>query len=439
MLALITFGAAGQGPDYNRMTLDLQVGVNNPVSPMSAGYDSPTMGFLTANIGGRYMLNAKGGIKLGLGYNRFSAKSGSLDFTTNYMRGSLEGVINLANILQFSQWTDRIGLLFHTGLGYSGMKSEDVEGKDRMLHATMGLAPQLRLSPRWALELDASVFAHSYQSRSYDFRQANYNRGVDGFLYNLTLGMQYHLGKKNVHADWVPAPDLTAEMAASKQRIAELEEKLRDDDRDGVANYLDEEPDTPEGMAVNTKGQTITQGKLTGDADGDGVPDESDICPGIKGKAELKGCPDTDNDGIADHLDRCPEVAGVASNAGCPGISGSDRYGAEKALNGIQFETGKDAITAAWYPVLEDVVRTMKENPACKLEITGHTDNQGPSEMNKELAERRASSVKNYFVEKGIDRSRIATMGKGDCDPVADNGSAEGRAKNRRVEFILRF
>ena len=81
----------------------------------------------------------------------------------------------------------------------------------------------------------------------------------------------------------------------------------------------------------------------------------------------------------------------------------------------------------------------MKENPSYKLSINGHTDNVGNAEKNQKLSEDRAAAVKAYLESKGVDASRLSSAGFGQDQPVADNKTKAGRAKNRRVEFKVRF
>jgi outer membrane protein OmpA-like peptidoglycan-associated protein len=80
----------------------------------------------------------------------------------------------------------------------------------------------------------------------------------------------------------------------------------------------------------------------------------------------------------------------------------------------------------------------MRNRSAVNYEIGGHTDNQGNSIANQRLSEARAKAVYNFLVKKGISASRLSFVGYGDTNPVADNGSAAGRSKNRRVQFSIR-
>lgn len=82
------------------------------------------------------------------------------------------------------------------------------------------------------------------------------------------------------------------------------------------------------------------------------------------------------------------------------------------------------------------IVKVMRNNPGLKFEIDGHTDNSGQSTHNLTLSQQRAASVKKQLVSMGIDASRLTTKGFGDTKPIADNNTPEGRANNRRVEFV---
>ncbi len=208
-----------------------------------------------------------------------------------------------------------------------------------------------------------------------------------------------------------------------------------DSDNDGVDDNRDRCPNTPEGVNVDANGCPV-------DSDNDGVPDYLDNCPDTpsSAKADASGCPlDTDNDGIPDYMDHCPEVAGVASNNGCPEVKQEVKQVFREALNGIQFETGKSKIKKASYPILDNIVKIMKDNPAYKLFIKGHTDNDGNAAQNLKLSQDRASEVLKYLKGKGVDESRMHSEGYGDTQPVVPNNSAANKAKNRRVEFEVEF
>jgi outer membrane protein OmpA-like peptidoglycan-associated protein len=118
-----------------------------------------------------------------------------------------------------------------------------------------------------------------------------------------------------------------------------------------------------------------------------------------------------------------------------PVVSEETRKIFEEALQGVQFETGKDVIKPESFPILNQVVKVMNDNPSYRLEINGHTDNQGKPAMNMDLSNKRAIAVRNYLADKGIKTNRLKPQGFGETKPIADNTTPEGRAKNRRVEF----
>ncbi|HUI30327.1 MAG TPA: OmpA family protein [Candidatus Acidoferrales bacterium] len=105
------------------------------------------------------------------------------------------------------------------------------------------------------------------------------------------------------------------------------------------------------------------------------------------------------------------------------------------ALN-ILFDTGKSTIKPESQSIVDEIYKTLNENPGLKVSIEGHTDNVGDPALNKKLSEDRASAVMNALIAKGIDKSRLLSAGWGDTKPIADNSTDDGRAKNRRVEIV---
>jgi outer membrane protein OmpA-like peptidoglycan-associated protein len=106
-------------------------------------------------------------------------------------------------------------------------------------------------------------------------------------------------------------------------------------------------------------------------------------------------------------------------------------------LQGITFRVGTVELEPASLPVLDDAARILLENPALRVRITGHTDSLWVPEANLVLSKRRAEAVRDYLVSKGIDRSRLEATGRGETQPIQDNGTREGRAANRRIEFTI--
>ena len=197
---------------------------------------------------------------------------------------------------------------------------------------------------------------------------------------------------------------------------------IPDTDRDGINDEQDKCPTVP--------GLAKYNGCPIPDTDGDGINDEEDKCPTVAGIARYNGCPipDTDGDGINDEEDRCKTIPGVRENGGCPKID-------FKAEN-IQFATGTANLTPVAKAELNKLVTILsRDYPNVRVGIEGHTDNVGKAESNQLLSDKRAAAVKTYLVSKKIDASRLDAAGFGQTQPIADNTTAEGRARNRRVAF----
>jgi OOP family OmpA-OmpF porin len=104
--------------------------------------------------------------------------------------------------------------------------------------------------------------------------------------------------------------------------------------------------------------------------------------------------------------------------------------------HGINFEVDKARIKPESMGTLNMIVQVMKDNPDIKFEVDGHTDNSGTPSHNLALSQQRANAVKNQLRNMGIDESRLTAKGFGDTKPVDNNATLEGKANNRRVEFV---
>lgn len=102
----------------------------------------------------------------------------------------------------------------------------------------------------------------------------------------------------------------------------------------------------------------------------------------------------------------------------------------------VQFDTDQANILPASKPQLEQVVTLLNENTGLHLSINGHTDNTGDAQHNLQLSQRRAAAVRDFIITAGIDEKRLESRGFGDTQPIADNTSEEGKARNRRVELV---
>jgi outer membrane protein OmpA-like peptidoglycan-associated protein/opacity protein-like surface antigen len=106
-------------------------------------------------------------------------------------------------------------------------------------------------------------------------------------------------------------------------------------------------------------------------------------------------------------------------------------------MGDVLFDAGKSNLRPQAREALAKLSGVVLNYPSLRLTIEGHTDNTGSAEINQTISERRANAVRNYLVQQGLDASSLSAQGLGTSNPVADNGTAEGRQKNRRVEIIV--
>tara|TARA_R110000822_G_scaffold244860_8_gene373526 strand:+ start:11367 stop:12503 length:1137 start_codon:yes stop_codon:yes gene_type:complete len=179
------------------------------------------------------------------------------------------------------------------------------------------------------------------------------------------------------------------------------------------------------------------------DSDGDGVPDDRDLCPGTPAGSAVdsRGCPsDSDGDGVPDYLDKCPNTAvGVTVDKdGCPVETDSPA----RTFENVNFEFDRSDLTEYARGILDSASQVINSLTSSHsnlvVQIDGHTDAIGSPGYNMALSERRANSVKQYLVRKGVDANRIRTQAYGLTKPIATNDTDAGRALNRRAEVRTR-
>lgn len=208
-----------------------------------------------------------------------------------------------------------------------------------------------------------------------------------------------------------------------------------DGDADSVYDGLDRCPRTPRGARVDSRG-------CPADGDGDGVYDGLDRCPRTPAGAEVdnRGCVlDSDGDGVRNDIDACPDTpedTRIVDARGCARTAPLFEEGrTELVLKGVEFETNRAMLTADSRAVLDRIALSLRDHPTVRVEIGGHTDSTGRDEYNLQLSARRAEAVRAYLVRQGVGPDRLVARGYGETRPIADNATAEGRSRNRRVEL----
>ena len=214
------------GNDYNKWSIELAGGFNKPQRPMSDNYYTARVSPFTADLGVRYMMNNKFGLKADFGYNSFTDHGNSLNFDSKYYRVDLQGVANLGRIMNFETWTKTIGLLGHAGIGVAQLENEDLHVKDRMGNFIAGFTGQIRLSNRIALTGDVTTIVNAFQDNTFDGAGLTNSRGLSGLVFNGTVGLQVYLGKNAKHADWTVISE-NVDLTAYDNKLAELEAQIK--------------------------------------------------------------------------------------------------------------------------------------------------------------------------------------------------------------------
>ena len=214
----------------------------------------------------------------------------------------------------------------------------------------------------------------------------------------------------------------------------------QDVDGDGIPDARDLCVLEPEDL----DGRLDADGCPDPDDDLDGVADGSDRCPtdpeDRDGYLDEDGCPDGDDDqdGVVDGDDDCPDEPGTAAERGCPRVYQAVQVTRThvRITQQVHFATNRAVILPDSFTLLNTVEQVLRDYPEISLEVQGHTDDRGSDRHNLRLSQQRADAVKDYLLRQGIDGTRLISRGYGETQPMESNRTPEGRAQNRRVEFV---
>jgi len=405
LVALIPTLMVAQETDYNKWSISIDAGANKFFRTINPGYSSETPGFVTVNAGLRYMINPKVGFMGDVGFSNLKNGDSSRDFDNQYYRGSLQLVTNLTNILDVrNTWWKNAGVLFHFGAGISANNVERPQGdtRDFLGNLIIGITPQLKLSERISLKGDFSMLGHLSQDLGWEGRPIN-TGFIDGGLLTTTLGIEIALGKKGKHADWIDLGINRKEIEELKEKIANIETDLIDSDQDGVADYLDREPNTVAGVTVNTKGITVDNNR-------NGIPDEFETA-----------------------LDRKYAIAGNE-----PVVATYDDAIKKLLTDGyinVYFNTASATPTVYSTDAVNYLINYLNNNPSTSGELVGFADKRGSNSYNTTLSTKRAKTVYDLLIESGISASRLTYKGNGE-EPSGD--SKTSLQLRRKVTFKLK-
>ena len=338
--------------------------------------------------------------------------------------------------------------------------NELVIAKDTDEMGYLGLGAKYRVENGWGLRIDARAIAVPSSKTNEAGTESDTAPVLDmEFLLSVYKEFGRTEPEKKVEEEVVEQPppvddaDGDGILDAADQCVNEPEDADgfmdddgcpdNDNDNDGVADAADDcdsEPEDPDGFQDD-------DGCPDPDNDGDGLADGSDQCPtdaeDVDAFKDDDGCPDPDNDGdgVLDAADQCPDKQetknGYQDSDGCEDEVPKAIKKFTGVIKGINFETDSDIIKKTSFKTLDAAVKVLAEYGDLRMEIQGHTDDVGDRDHNMDLSQRRAESVKNYFVGKGIDEGRLVAKGYGPDAPLVNKKTKAARAKNRRVEFKL--
>lgn len=378
-----------------------------------------------------------------------TSKGGSRDFDMTYFSGALLGVFSF-NSFRFDKNVKKTNYYALIGGGadyftttFANEENRGTLDYDIAPHMTAGAGVSFRLSPKVniGIEHQASLL---FGKRADLLDGSELEDGVRtpfrDVLNYTSIRINFNLGNPSSHSEplyWInPLDKVFDDIASVKKRQDEI---LLDTDSDGIIDALDQEPDTPAGATVDTKGRTL-------DSDKDGVPDYKDLEPYFPPRAgevvNEEGVVTNPNssrggvseDKVQDMIDQAFEQRGISTGGGTSG--GSNTGGgsvAEWFLPMIHFGTDSKNIKYSDYGTLASIGQMMKGNPNVRLVVTGYTDQTGKESYNEALSYERAKAVIDHLVSKqGIGRGRLILQWGGKTAAIVPMTASY---MNRRVQF----
>jgi OOP family OmpA-OmpF porin len=410
--------------NYNSWSLSAYVG---PSSIYTGNLLTDASGFkfgIDAQLGVTKWFNHSFGVEglLQLGKTKQTKGIPNTKGNTEYIGFALNGVVNLNSIFRRADLAGprKWNVYAYTGLGLMDFTSEvtntltntTTEYKNDDLARSLYVQTGAILSRKINNNFDISLRANFLLSGKdlFDGVPSTSFAASEERLITGSIGVTYHFGNKEklVWSDPLEfrLKNVLSELEALKDNKQVLD--VNDDDKDGVINEFDKEPNTLVNAIVDGAGRAL----------------------------------DTDNDGVANGIDKCPSAKGEISNGGCP-TKKTQEKDLEKLnfeLKSIKFDKDKAVIKAQYFSILDNAVSVMKKYSKEKFMITGYTDCRGDVSLNQGLSEKRANAVKLYLLDKGIAVSQIFSYGKGENAPISSCVTCSSCSKdelyeNRRVEI----
>jgi OOP family OmpA-OmpF porin len=397
--------------DFNRWSVELNIGDNKPIRPFSSGYYTANSdkyvnisNIKHFDIGTRYMFNTLFGLKVDFAFDEIknNSNTASLPFDCTVYRVGLQSVYNLGNLLKFNTFSNRFGLLTHLGIQaslnkYVNYSSDPTyigpdpppseEGPNLSKINTgfiIGLTPQYRVTDKFSVSGDFSVINNLKQNYNWNGDYNSTDNNLTGLLYTASIGFTFYIGHNTKHADWYAEKDKLIDLAghddAARERIEKIEKMLEDTDRDGVPDYIDQENNTPSGIAVDSRGKFIDLNK-------NGVPDELErkTRDGKDGES-IKG---KDGDGTLTQVEFLKTLS-------------------KEGYINIFFDVNADYPNSGSTNNVYLIVKYLKNNPDATARLIGYADLTGKEDANRDLSFRRAKKLYDFIVASGVNPQRVS-------------------------------
>jgi OOP family OmpA-OmpF porin len=418
----------------NNWIIEGSVGHIKGIKPYSEGYfSSKTNGYfgqLKPNsfaLGARYIMSDIFSVKASVGldiisnFNNESLIDGkpSLPFKMQQINMQFQGFANGAKLFNVQDRLKRWGFLFHGGIQIVAMTSKTKNipegtpgfpnGEVHNYNLTeynggimFGVTPQYRITKRAAIQLDVTTVHNYRQHFNWDGMYSDNQENLSGSTVGINLGLSYSLDKNTIHGDWYSYKNSVEnkEVDDLKNRIKDLETLMNDTDKDGVADYLDQENNSVAGVAVDSRGKMV-------DINRNGVPDELERYINSSSKETSEKA----SDDLVESL-------------------------INQGFISVYFDFNKSTPNIGSTENLDFIRTYLKNHPNATAELTGYADEIGNSPGNDKLSSKRSEVVREILIKAGIDGSRLRIVGRGEDSSVAVD-SEGARKLVRKVVFKI--
>ena len=372
--------------DFNRWSIETNVGLTKPYRYFSPGYYASTPDFFSGDFGVRYMFNEYFGLKSEFGYNELTNSKNSLDFKTDYYRFNLQFYANVGRVLKFESWTKTFNLLIHAGPGVGQFRFDNnPSATDNVGNFIGGATGQVKLSNRITLNVNASGLVNFRQNCSFDGSPRTPSDIQPSVIFNGTVGLSFNLGSKKAHADWYI-------------------------NENKIFNVID--------TRINSADSKAYEAKIAADENQEELESLKKSITRLENQVTEISSNQKKQQNIQEEVER--NLIGEL-------IDG-------EYVN-IYFDFNSTVIDKASISSVNFILNYLKKNPLVTALLSGYADEQGVKEYNILLSRKRAEAVKNLLVSAGIEETRLSTEGMG-----VDTNIIGGKVTNqlaRRVSISL--